>query len=207
MTLFRTIVADPPWPMKWSGGGMLRKNGDGRVYRNKVSLHRALPYRTMPIADIEALRVADVAQKNAVLFLWAPDIFILDGTAARVASSWGFKPQRLFVWRKRGFGMGTFPRPQHEAAIYARRGSVNARRRDLGSVQDFKLVYERRGRSAARKHSAKPPDFLAMVETVFDGPYLELFARSPRLGWTSYGDEVATDLSIAERLEKAVANG
>ena len=201
MTLFRTIVADPPWPMAWRGGGMLRKNGEGRVYRNAVALHRALPYPTMSIDDIAALRVSDVAQKNAVLFLWAPDVFIIDGSAARVARAWGFKPQRLFVWRKRGFGMGTFPRPQHEAAIYARRGSLSARRRDLGSVQEFKLVYERRGKSAARKHSAKPPDFLAMVETVFDGPYLELFARVPRIGWTSYGDEVVGGRAIADRLE------
>lgn len=36
-------------------------------------------------------------------------------------------------------------------------------------------------------HSAKPPAFLDMVERVSPGPYVELFARAPRLGWDSWG--------------------
>lgn len=43
-------------------------------------------------------------------------------------------------------------------------------------------------------HSVKPPAFLDIVEQVSPGPYVELFARSPRLGWDSwgYGYEVAS---------------
>lgn len=36
-------------------------------------------------------------------------------------------------------------------------------------------------------HSVKPPAFLDLVERVSPGPYLELFARAPRLGWDSWG--------------------
>jgi N6-adenosine-specific RNA methylase IME4 len=36
-------------------------------------------------------------------------------------------------------------------------------------------------------HSAKPPAFLDLVERVSPGPYVELFARAPRLGWDSWG--------------------
>jgi hypothetical protein len=36
-------------------------------------------------------------------------------------------------------------------------------------------------------HSAKPPAFLDLVEQVSPGPYVELFARAPRLGWDSWG--------------------
>lgn len=36
-------------------------------------------------------------------------------------------------------------------------------------------------------HSAKPAAFLDMVEQVSPGPYVELFARAPRLGWDSWG--------------------
>jgi N6-adenosine-specific RNA methylase IME4 len=36
-------------------------------------------------------------------------------------------------------------------------------------------------------HSAKPPAFLDLVERVSPGPYVELFARQPRLGWDSWG--------------------
>lgn len=36
-------------------------------------------------------------------------------------------------------------------------------------------------------HSVKPPAFLDVVESVSPGPYVELFARAPRLGWDSWG--------------------
>lgn len=36
-------------------------------------------------------------------------------------------------------------------------------------------------------HSSKPPAFLDVVEQVSPGPYAELFARAPRLGWDSWG--------------------
>lgn len=37
------------------------------------------------------------------------------------------------------------------------------------------------------RHSEKPPAFLDIVEQVSPGPYVELFARAPRLGWDSWG--------------------
>lgn len=36
-------------------------------------------------------------------------------------------------------------------------------------------------------HSVKPAAFLDIVEQVSPGPYVELFARQPRLGWDSWG--------------------
>ncbi len=37
------------------------------------------------------------------------------------------------------------------------------------------------------QHSAKPAAFMDIVEQVSEGPYVELFARAPRLGWDSWG--------------------
>lgn len=37
------------------------------------------------------------------------------------------------------------------------------------------------------RHSQKPPAFLDVVESVSPGPYVELFARAPRLGWDAWG--------------------
>lgn len=37
------------------------------------------------------------------------------------------------------------------------------------------------------RHSVKPAAFLDLVESVSPGPYVELFARQPRLGWDSWG--------------------
>jgi uncharacterized protein (UPF0335 family) len=41
-----------------------------------------------------------------------------------------------------------------------------------------------------REHSRKPHEAYARVERYCDGPYLELFARQHRQGWTAWGNEV-----------------
>ena len=43
----------------------------------------------------------------------------------------------------------------------------------------------------SRVHSQKPDEFYEIIERLYDGPYLELFARRPRAGWTSFGNDPA----------------
>ena len=186
---YRTIVADPPWPMKWSGGASTRVNGRGERHGNARATVKALPYPVMSIDEIAALPIHGLAEPDAHLYLWITDGFLLDGVARRVVEAWGFTRPRLLVWHKTGFGLGTFPRPQHEVCIVAVRGSAPFRARNVGSVQTWPLVYEPAGLSHGRKHSAKPPAFHDLVEQVSPGPYLELFARSQRLGWDTWGNE------------------
>ena len=40
-----------------------------------------------------------------------------------------------------------------------------------------------------REHSRKPDEFYDIVESCSPGPYLEMFARSGRKDWTSWGAE------------------
>ena len=40
------------------------------------------------------------------------------------------------------------------------------------------------------EHSAKPDEVYRRIERLFPGPYLELFARRERDGWTTWGDEI-----------------
>jgi N6-adenosine-specific RNA methylase IME4 len=37
-----------------------------------------------------------------------------------------------------------------------------------------------------------------MVEEVSPGPYLEMFARDKREGWHAWGNEIESDVEIAE---------
>jgi N6-adenosine-specific RNA methylase IME4 len=53
------------------------------------------------------------------------------------------------------------------------------------------------------RHSAKPAQFFALVEAVSHGPFLEMFARGPRAGWTVWGDEAFPGWS-AEDVVRAV---
>lgn len=51
-------------------------------------------------------------------------------------------------------------------------------------MQRWPQVYDTNG---GKTHSAKPAAALDLVESVSPGPYVELFARRPRLGWDSWG--------------------
>lgn len=45
-------------------------------------------------------------------------------------------------------------------------------------------------RAQAREHSRKPDEQYDRIETMFDGPYIELFARQRRKGWDAWGNQV-----------------
>jgi N6-adenosine-specific RNA methylase IME4 len=189
---YTTIVADPPWPIAWTGGGAVRTNGRGERHFNH-KFKSDLPYERMSIEEIVALPVTDLADSDAHLYLWVPDQFLIDGSAAQVALAWGFKPGRLLIWRKTGYGLGRFPRPQHEAIVVCRRGNLPFNVADVGSVQTWKFPYE----NGARAHSRKPDGAIDLIERASPGPYLELFARRARFGWDYWGDQSLGTAALA----------
>lgn len=91
-TRYRTIVADPPWPI-----------GDFPPNFGYASGKRT-PYATLSIDEIAALSVSDLAHAGCHLYLWT----IADHLEAafRVARMWGFGPSAVLVWCKPPFGMG-----------------------------------------------------------------------------------------------------
>lgn len=177
---YRTIVADPPWPVgKWRTSARRKNNnGDGRLY---IAHKQDLGYETM---DVEAICALDVpAADDAHLYLWTTDAFLLDGSAARVAQAWGFKPLRCLVWVKPSPGLGVGWRPGHEIIVLARKGSLPFTFDvSLPTAFCMKQPYAT-GREHGKLHSAKPDGFLDYVEQASPGPYAELFARRARLGW------------------------
>ena len=44
--------------------------------------------------------------------------------------------------------------------------------------------------SMKREHSRKPDEAYEIIESCSQGPYLELFARTKRKGWSQWGNEV-----------------
>lgn len=181
MNKYRTIVADPPWPIRWQGGAAYRTNGRGERHLNK-RFKKKLDYKTMAVNEIAALSVSNYVEDDAHLYLWTPDRFALEGAAASVARAWGFEPGRFLIWQKSGFGA------QHELVLVCKRGRLPYAVNNIGSVQLWKLVYECGG----RKHSAKPEGFFDLVERASPGPYLELFARRQRLGWHTWATKLLT---------------
>ena len=181
----RTLVSDPPWPIAWTAP-KTRVNGRGERHTN----HKTdLGYKTLSIDELCAFDVPTMAE-DSWLVLWTLDRFLLDGSATRIARVWGYEPKRFLVWYKSAFSLGTFPRPQHEIAVVCQRGKPEYLARNVGSVQPWKVVYERRGATVGRRHSAKPDDFYALIERALPGPYVEMFARKRRPGWLQFGDQL-----------------
>lgn len=163
---FQTIVLDPPWD--WGDEG------------DQDQLGRARPtYDTMSFDELLALPVADLADANAHLYLWITNRSLPKGFA--LLERWGFRYVTCVTWGKPSFGMGNYFRGQTEQVLFGVRGSLPLLRKDVGT-----LLLAPRG---AGGHSSKPAEFYELVETCSPGPWLEMFARGTRPGWSGWGAE------------------
>lgn len=180
---WRTIVADPPWRVAGS-------QNDGRPWCSKGgrrSRETFFPYETMPLDEIKALPVSELAFASAHLYLWVTAKFNRLGHGVDVAEAWGFEVISEIVWDKINFGLGKFPRPQHEILLVCRRGTLPFLLNNAGSVQRWSAP--RRKGNGGRIHSAKPDASYDLIQQASPGPYIELFSRTARLGWDTWGDE------------------
>lgn len=166
---FRVLCADPPWQLRD------KLPGKGRGAEKH--------YRTMPMPAIANFQLPPL-EDDAYLFLWR--LASMQEEALFVMRAWGFVPKTEIVWLKRTgtgkrwFGMGRHVRAEHETVIVGVRGRPQRLLRNIRSTFEAK----------AGEHSAKPGAFYDLVETLAPGPYVELFARHRRRGWTSFGDEL-----------------
>jgi N6-adenosine-specific RNA methylase IME4 len=157
-------------------------------------------YGLMTMDAIFALgqQVVDWAADDAHLYLWATPVLHRNGDAVAVVEAWGFEVVSEIIWAKPNFGLGRFPRPQHEPLLVCRRGRLPFAVNDAGSVQRWNQSHAKT--NGGKVHSAKPDGALDLIERASPGPYLELFARRARFGWDYWGDE---SLGTAEMPEVA----
>lgn len=172
---FATVLADPPWQFV---------NRTGKVAPEHGRLTR---YSTMTAKEIMALRVGEIATPTAHLYLWVPNALLPDGLA--VMSAWGFTYKSNLVWHKvrkdggsDGRGVGFYFRNVTELILFGVRGP-NARTLSPGRSQ-VNLFATRK-----REHSRKPDEQYKIIEECSRAPYIELFARGTRSGWSSWGDQ------------------
>ena len=175
---FQCIVADPPWRIDLCRKTPHHRSGQKNGESWRGALIQQLNYPTM--SDAEILALCPPVAETAHLYLWTVNAKI--EMAYQVAREWGFRPSSLLVWAKtpRGLGLGGTYCNTAEFCLFARRGTHPAKRRVETTWWNWK-----RG-----KHSQKPEAFQDIVETVSPGPYLEMFARRHREGWTVWGNEV-----------------
>lgn len=172
---FKTILADPPWQFQ---------NRTGKMAPEHRRLNR---YGTMALADIIALPVSQVTADTAHLYLWVPNALLPEGL--QVLSAWGFQYKSNLVWHKvrkdggpDGRGVGFYFRNTTELILFGVKGK-NARTLAPGRSQ-VNII-----KSMKREHSRKPDEQYDLIESCSPGPFLEMFARGSRPGWTSWGNQ------------------
>lgn len=172
---YRIIYADPPWKYGDERSGM-----GGAVDQ----------YDLMELEDIKALPVADLAEKDSVLFMWATAPLMRE--AWEVLDAWGFKYKTQLIWNKGKGPVGNYFSVKHEHLILATKGSCTP---DVTDRPNSVQTIERTGR-----HSEKPEEFRQIIEQLYTyGNKIELFARKKVLGWDAYGNEIldSQELKIA----------
>ena len=182
---FGTIMADPPWQFT---------NKTGKVAPEHRRLAR---YPTMPLADIMAMPVADLAASPAHLYLWVPNALLPEGI--RVMQAWGFDYKSNIVWQKirkdggpDGRGVGFYFRNVTEILLFGTRGKAARTLAPGRSQVNFIEAAEPDGdliKTRKREHSRKPDEQYQIIESCSRGPFLELFARGQRPGWTVWGNQ------------------
>lgn len=194
---FGAIVSDPPWRFATYSEKGRGRSPDGLSRAAQRQNRPENHYQTLTLDEIKAIPVADVAARDCVLILWCVDPMLPQ--ALEVGDAWGFKYKTTaFVWAKQRretstrdrlhddrwhkifpIGTGYWTRANPEIALLFTRGKPKRLHADVR-----KLII-----SPRREHSRKPDEACERIERLVAGPYLEMFARTTRPGWTAWGNE------------------
>lgn len=213
MEPFVTMMADPPWqfadrlrmsPTKRSSRDQYRTLTVDEICAlyttSRIEMQDALPgtakSRVMSVIPGRLCGQFDLAV-DGFLWLWTTNAMLLDGSATTVCRAWGFEPKQVITWIKMNkefvvqLGMGRYTRGATEHLVLATRGKAAGK---VQSHSETNVIFAPR-----LQHSAKPDVVYHLIESVSPGPYLELFARGRREGWTQWGDELpALELQVPD---------
>ncbi len=189
---YKTILVDPPWQFS---------NRTGKMAPEHRRLGR---YSTLSFEEINDIPVGEVAAPESHLYLWVPNALILQGLEAM--KSWGFTYKTNIVWHKirkdggpDGRGVGFYFRNVTELLLFGVRGRLRTGKHGRKQVN---FIATRK-----REHSRKPDELYPIIEACSFAPFLELFARHSRQGWTCWGNEVDdSPVSLTDRRKQAAIN-
>jgi ParB/RepB/Spo0J family partition protein len=160
---YAVIYADPPWRYDNSGFNEAADN----------------QYPTMPLDEICELPIGDLADQTTVLFLWATNPLLPE--ALQVMASWGFEYKTNIAWIKdAGRGKGWYLKSKHELLL------IGVKSETPHPIERHDSCFEA-GRGNV--HSRKPEKAYEIIESMYPGNKVELFARNRREGWDIWGNE------------------
>lgn len=173
---FGVIHIDPPWHFK---AGINAR-------------HPSAKYKTMKMKDIRALPIRELAAPDCALLVWSSGVWL--DQSISVLKGWGFKySSRAFLWPKMKkayadklfleedafMATGYTTRKQTEDLLLGKHGKP---KRISKAVRELMFAHR-------REHSRKPDETYRRIERLYPGPYLDIFGRESRPGWTVWGNE------------------
>ncbi len=165
-----TVLVDAPWRIE--GASAL------------------LPYQTISVDELKALPVAKFCAERCHVHVWTLANDTLWATK-EILEHWGLRVVGTFVWAKDS-------EPIWAAANWRQRPRKPARHRPCMADDRFDDHGLRSWIATPRaSHSQKPAEVYEMLERASPPPRIELFARSIRPGWFSWGHEIPTSLAQA----------
>ena len=168
-TTFNVVLADPPW--EYGNSGV-----------NGAASNHFPPMSTPDMYDFlerSNIQVAD----NAVLFMWGTAPLLKD--AMQLVDAWGFNYKTMGIWHKlrKQPGTGFYARIDHEYYLIATRGSMLPTATPIPCISSVITA-------PTQEHSRKPVQLHEDIEALYPGcNKIEIFARSQREGWVTYGNE------------------
>lgn len=174
------LLADPPWSFS------TYSKPQGQIPQRTEVQH----YPVMSREELLDMDMGRAAAKDCALFMWVVDSHL--DQALELGRAWGFTYKTIaFVWEKtlKGstgaddeplrMGLGKWTRKESELCLLFTCGKP---KRLSGGVRQVI-------RAPRREHSRKPDEQYERIEALVAGPYLEIFSRTDRPGWTSWGNQ------------------
>ena len=180
---YKIIYADPPWRFE--------------VRDRKTGLEKSpdAHYETMTLGDLQLIQAPSAS--SSLLAMWVYDPMLPE--ALELAAAWGFKfTTVLFRWIKTTNGQlrlfDPTPKPHFGMGYHTRGGGceeVWLFKRGKG-LPVLNHGIRKEFFAPKREHSRKPDEVAKwLVDLYGDVHRLEMFARTEREGWDSWGNETA----------------
>ena len=177
---FDVIYADPPWAYRKTP---LVNRGSARAVEKE--------YGTMQPSEIAELPIGRLANKNAILLMWVTSPKLAIGLD--VMRAWGFNYKTMaFCWVKHTkhgklhWGQGFYTRSNVEVCLLGTKGKGIPRQ----SASVHQVVED-----AIMEHSKKPETVRQRIDQLYPhASKLEIFARTRADGWSSWGNQVPSEV-------------
>lgn len=193
---YSVILADPPW-------GYRRNTGRGAAENH---------YPSMTLDELADMRdqVQALAKKDCALFLWCTFPTLPD-LALPLIDAWGFTYRTAaFIWlkvdRKTGRPImvgGNYTRANVEPCLIATYHGIPKRKdravRQVVTEPEVIVAPRAPRKRNSSTHSVKPGCIYERIETLYGGPYIELFATRRVDGWDSTGLVFGDDYTSERR--------